>query len=272
MEIIVQYFFTAQHPKRSTLLMIYKTIIYEKKENIGVITLNCAGTMNTLKPQVITELGDVINAAADDPEVKVVVLQSTGKVFCAGGDFEALDTNEISAAKTVIAKAGSIIKKMYKMNKPIICAVQGAAVGCGASLALSCDFIIASEKAFFSKAFAHIGLIPNTDLMWGLTRMVGVARAKELTMSERNIKAEEALRYSLVLEVVPEEKLQETTMALARKLAGKPQNSIASIKYIANRLNELTMSIYFELEADLMGIALKNKNHIEKLHPVSIGV
>lgn len=259
--------------------MAYETIIYEKSEGIGVITLNRPQAMNTMTPQLIAEFGDAMNVVAADPEVRVVVLKANGKAFCAGGDFgllKALDT--APKARDLIGGLGDTIQKMNNMPKPIICAVQGAAAGGGANMALSCDFVIAAENAKFGQAFINIALVPDTGGMWSLAKLVGVTRAKELAMTGRLVDAQEALSYGMVLKVVPTDKLEEEAMAFAKELAAKAPLAIGYIKQIGNKLHDIDLPTYCTLEADLMGIALQTKDHqegltafVEKRKPVFTG-
>jgi len=259
--------------------MAYETFLFEKVDGIGIITLNRPDKMNTMTPQFIKEYDEVVDAIADDSEIRVVVLKANGKAFSAGGDFELLkELNTPVKARATIRALGYTMTKISEMGKPWIAAVNGAAAGGGANLALSCDFVIASEKAKFGQAFVNIGLVPDTGGMWALAKMVGITRAKELAMTGRLIDAEEAERYGMVLKVVPSEKLDEEVMAFAKQLAEKAPLAIGYIKKIANRIHELSMASYCDLEADLMGIALQTKDHkegvqafLEKRKPVFKG-
>ena len=246
--------------------MAWETLLLEKEDNIGVITLNRPDKMNTMTPLFIKEYNEVLDQVTADNEIRVVILRAEGKNFCAGGDFEllkALDT--APKARFTIREVGKAIAKMYHMPKPMIAAVQGAAAGGGANLALSCDFVIASEKARFGQAFVNIGLVPDTGGMWSLTRAVGVLRAKVLAMSGRLIGAVVAGGYGMVLKVVPADKLDEEAMAFAQQLAAQAPLAVGYIKQIANRISDITQETYSDLEADLMGIALQTKDHKEGL-------
>ncbi|MGB9812964.1 MAG: enoyl-CoA hydratase/isomerase family protein, partial [Thermovenabulum sp.] len=246
--------------------MDWENLILEKADGIGIITLNRAEKLNTMTLQFLKEFDEVIDALADDRKIRVVVLKANGKVFSAGGDFELLKMLDTAPkARETIRSLGRTITKMYTMPKPIIAAVDGVAVGGGCNLALSCDFVFASEKAKFGQTFINIGLIPDTGGLWTLARLVGVMRAKELAMTGRLIDAYEAERYGMVTKVVPSEKLYDEVMDFARQLAEKAPIALGYIKQIANRLSEINMETYFDLEADFMGIALQTKDHKEGL-------
>ncbi|MDH7578243.1 MAG: enoyl-CoA hydratase/isomerase family protein [Bacillota bacterium] len=246
--------------------MAWETLLFEKVDEIGVITLNRPDKMNTMTPQFLKEYEEVVTAVADDPEVRVVVLKANGRAFSAGGDFELLKMLDTPVrARAAIRSLGSTIAKIYNMSKPWIAAVDGAAAGGGANLALSCDFVFASEKARFGQAFINIGLVPDTGGLWTLARLTGITRAKELAMTGRLIDAEEAARYGMVLKVVPSDQLYDEVMAFARQLAEKAPIAIGFIKQLANRLSDISLETYFDLEADYMAIALRTEDHKEGL-------
>jgi 2-(1,2-epoxy-1,2-dihydrophenyl)acetyl-CoA isomerase len=246
--------------------MVWETILFEKTDKIGIITLNRPDKLNTFTPQFLKEFDEVVNTVADDPEVRVVVLKANGRVFSAGGDFELLKTLDTpTKARAAIRSLGNTITKIYNMSKPWIAAVDGTAAGGGANLALSCDFIFASEKARFAQSFVNIGLVPDTGGLWSLVRLTGVMRAKELAMTGRMIDAKEAAQYGMVLKVVPSEKLYDEAMCFARQIAAKAPVAIGFIKQLVNRLSDISLEAYFDLEADYMGIALQTEDHKEGL-------
>lgn len=260
--------------------MGYKNLLYDKKDGIGVITLNRPEAMNTLTSHFMKEFGELISEVSTDNTVRVVVLKAAaGKVFSAGGDFELLkELDSVNKARERIYNWGGTIELMNRMPKPIICAVDGAASGGGANLALSCDFIFASEKAKFIQAFINIGLVPDTGGLWALAKFTGVTRAKELAMTGRAIGADEAKEYGIVLEVVASEKLEETVMKFAAELAQKAPIAIGLIKQTANQLNEQSLASYRKTEAECFAITSQTRDHkeglaafIEKRSPVFKG-
>ncbi len=246
--------------------MAYETILYEKVGAVGVITLDRPDRMNTITPKFIDEYDQAVDRVAADPDVRAVLLKANGRTFSAGGDFELLRALQtVLKARATIRQIGNTMIKIGEMGKPWIAAVDGPAVGGGANLALSCDFVIASDRAKFSQAFIGIGLVPDTGGMWSLAKHVGVTRAKELAMTGRFVGAEEALGYGMVLKVVPADKLGDEAMAFAQELAGKAPIAIAYIKTIGNRLHEMSMAACCDYEADLMCIALQTADHREGL-------
>lgn len=259
--------------------MAYETILSEKIDGVGVITLNRPDKMNTMTPKFVEEYDQVVDEMAADKEVRAVVLKANGKAFSAGGDFELLkELDTAPKARDTVRSIGATMIKISEMGKPWIAAVDGAAAGGGANLALSCDFVIASDNAKFGQAFINIGLVPDTGGMWSLAKHVGITRAKELAMTGRLVDANEALGYGMVLKVVPSDRLYDETMAFAKELAGKAPLAIGYIKHVSHRLSEISMATYSDLEANLLGITLQTADHkeglkafIEKRKPVFKG-
>lgn len=248
------------------MIVNYETMIYEKNDKIGVITLNRPDKMNTMTPKFLKDFDELLTIISNDDHLNVIILKANGKAFCAGGDFElmrSLDT--ASKTQQCVRSISNTISKMYKMSKPIISAVDGYAVGGGANLALSCDFVFASEKARFGEVFVNIGLIPDTGGLWAIAKKTGIMRAKELCMTGRMIDASEAKGYGMVLDIIPSEKLYDEVMDFARMLAEKPPISIGYIKQISNTLDNMTLETYCDLESAFMGVAIMTEDHKEGL-------
>ncbi|MGB9793208.1 MAG: enoyl-CoA hydratase/isomerase family protein [Thermacetogeniaceae bacterium] len=246
--------------------MDYRAIKVEKSEGFAVVTLNRPEKLNAIDMTMISELEDIIASFESEKSLRAIVLTASGRVFSAGGDFELLKSlNTPTKAQKAIRRIGRVVERIMDMDKVWIAAVNGAAAGGGANLALACDFVVASEEARFAQSFVNIGLVPDTGGLWLLSRIVGISRAKELVMTGRMIDAREAERYGLVLKVVPSEKLLDEAMELARTLAKKPPLAIGYIKRMASRIGELSRQAYFDMEADLMGIALQTEDHREGL-------
>ncbi len=202
--------------------MTYQTILYEKADGIGKVTLNRPDSLNALNSAVYSELYDVFEAIENDDDVRVVVLTGAGeKAFAAGSDvveMQQMTTLEIQKFVATIRKASD---RIYSLSKPTIAAISGYALGGGCELAMCCDLRIASERARFGQPEINLGLIPGACGTQRLPRLVGVAKAKEMIYLGDMIKADEALRLGLVNKVVPPETLMEEAMDWATKLAGK---------------------------------------------------
>lgn len=224
--------------------MSYEEIEYEVADHIATIALNRPEKMNTGNTQMIVELLKALDAVDDDDDVRAVVLTGRGKAFCAGADlsggsktfdYAAGDSSveapeapaETSAGKLYRDGAGLITMRMFALQKPIIAAINGAAVGMGVTMTLPCDVRIASESARFGFVFAKRGIVPEGASMWFLPRLVGVSQAAEWVYSGRVFNAPEALAGGLVKAVVPNDELLPEAYKLAAEFAESAPLSVA---------------------------------------------
>jgi enoyl-CoA hydratase/carnithine racemase len=262
--------------------MNYETLMYEKCDMVAKITLNRPERLNALDSKLIMEIPQAVGEAGSDDDIRVVVLTGAGRAFCAGADFRYSEVREGTIAPEVAeepraATAGRNIDQGYvlypfvgeailglqRMGKPTIAMVNGAAVGGGFELALACDIRIGSDKARFRMVFTTIGITPGAGGPWTLPRIVGLSKACKIIFSGDFVEAEEAYRIGLLDDLVPAERLEEETMAFARRLAEGPP--------IALRLDK--MMIYKGLETDLetalafqtacQNISLHSEDHTE---------
>lgn len=217
--------------------MSYQHILYAVEERIATITLNRPDKLNAWTAQMDAEVREVIALAEADPEVRVIILTGAGRGFCAGADMSLLQS--IAAAGEVPSGANQALghhapaaskpgirpdfQRKYSyfpsLNKPVIAAVNGHAVGLGLILTLYCDLRFASSEAKFGTAFARRGLIAEYGMAWMLPRLVGHAHALDLLFSARIIGAEEAVRMGLANRVIPAETFLADVRAYARELA-----------------------------------------------------
>jgi enoyl-CoA hydratase/carnithine racemase len=243
--------------------MEYQSMYTERRGAIGVLTLNNPDKLNAFAGSFVDDLRLAVTELAADDEVRAVVLKANGRAFCAGGNLDDLNSGSAASVRNGARALGQTIRDITLMDKPWIAAVQGAAAGGGANLALACDFVIASENARFGQAFINIGITPDTGGLWVLANKVGYTRAKELAMTGRLANAQEALEYGMALKVVPLEEMETEAFAFAETLASKPPIAIGYIKAIANRLPEMSFAAYAELEAVMVGLAIKTADSEE---------
>ena len=224
--------------KKGGTKMKFEKIKYGQENGIAFIKLNSPKNLNALSELVIEELSIALDICNDDKNVKVIVISGEGKGFSAGGDIgmmlKGLENNDDSLVKAV-RKIGAMAMKIRNIRKPVIASVHGPVAGAGFNLALLCDFRIAAENSTFIQAFVKIGLIPDTGGTFLLTRMLGVARATELIMTGRPVKADEALSLGLVNKVVELEKLEEETLKFAQKINELPSIALGDMKALINR-------------------------------------
>ena len=215
--------------------MEYKTILYEKKEGIGTITLNRPKSMNALNSAVFKELGHVLAEIEGDNEVKVVIITGSEKFFAAGADIT--EVGEISTpvdAYRFLKEAQTAINRFEDLEKPIIAAISGLALGGGCELTMACDLRIAAENAMFGQPEIKIGVIPGGGGTQRLPRLVGVTKAKELLYTGDFIDANEAYRIGLVNKVVPVASLMDEARKMALKIARQPGVTLKMTKIAVN--------------------------------------
>jgi len=213
----------------------YKTILYEKKEGIGTITLNRPKSMNALNSTVFKELGQVLSEIEGDDEVKVVLVTGSEKFFASGADIS--EVGGISTpvdAHDFIKAAQATINRIEDLEEPVIAAISGLALGGGCELALACDLRIAAENAKFGQPEIKIGVIPGGGGTQRLPRVVGVTKAKELLYTGDFIDAQEAYRIGLVNKVVPVASLMEEARNMALKIARQPGMALKVTKLAVN--------------------------------------
>ncbi len=229
--------------------MTYKTLLYEKKDGIAVVTLNRPDKLNALNSTVYKELYDVFDAAEKDDAVRVVILTGSGeKAFAAGSDvaeMQNMNTLDIQKFMATIRKASDFI---YNLTKPTIAAIHGYALGGGCELTMCCDLRICSEKARFGQPEINLGLIPGAGGTQRLPRLIGAAKAKELIFIGDMIDASTALSLGLVNKVVPPEKLIEEALVWAAKLASKSGPVLAMAKMAINNGLETDISSGLNME------------------------
>jgi len=215
--------------------MDYQDIIYTKEEGIVTITLNRPERRNAFSPAMSESIYNVVEDAAKDNGVRVLVLTGTGQAFCAGADVKAMaEGSGQPGGEEQGREAGgrhvSLPLLLHEFDKPVIAAINGVAVGGGLDLALACDIRIASDKARFAEVFIRRGLIPAMGGIFFLPRLVGIDRACQLIWTGDMIDAKEAEHIGLVTTVVPHEELESTTRELAEKLAKGPPLAIQKAK------------------------------------------
>ena len=209
---------------------------------------------------------EAFGRAENDRSVRVVVLTGEGRAFCAGQDLrERLEPGAAPLDVELRERYNPLILAMWRLDKPIIGAINGVAAGAGASLAFACDIRIASDRASFVLAFGRVGLIPDSGATWFLPRLIGLARATELALTTDSLSATEAERIGLVSRVVPAEALAGEARALATRLAAAAPHALALTKQALRRSLEEGLEPALEHEAELQGQAGATKDHAEGL-------
>ena len=207
---------------------MYKTIRYEKKDNIALVTIDRPEALNALNSTVIAELEQVVTELENDSTVRAMILTGEGRSFVAGADIGEQYPLDLDGGRRWGQRGSALFRRMEKLEFPTIAAVNGFALGGGCELAMSCDIILASEKAKFGQPEVGLGITPGFSGTQRLPRRVGIAKAKELIFSGRMVKADEAERIGLVNAVYAPEALLDGAMEMARSFA---KNAPIAVKY-----------------------------------------
>jgi 2-(1,2-epoxy-1,2-dihydrophenyl)acetyl-CoA isomerase len=225
------------------------------KDGVAVLTLNRPERLNALSRPMLAALLEALPRLAEDPGVGVIVVTGAGRGFCAGGDVKAMAEGQEFGGTTMEDKAQALRSSMevsrwlHELPKPTIAMVRGAAAGAGLSIALACDLRVASDTARFGTAFARVGYSGDFGGSWFLTQLVGTAKARELYYTAELIDAAQALALGLVNRVVPDARLEDETLALARKLANGPRVALRYMKRNLNAAESNTLNEHLDLEA-----------------------
>jgi len=250
--------------------MSTSTIELTLDSRIATITLNRPDKRNAITDDMRTELIDVLTRVSSDPQVRAVILTGNGKGFCAGGDVSGMAQRMDAPAGEVAFNGWSrqqrvhhTVNLLYSMPKPTIAAVNGAAAGLGADMALSCDFIVASEEASFTWSYIKRGLIPDGGGMYFLPRRVGLARAKELIFSGRKVEAPEARDLGIADRLSTPDALLADAKAWAQELSQGSPTALALGKTILNQSYELSAQQVFAQGSQAQAVCYTSREHRE---------
>jgi 2-(1,2-epoxy-1,2-dihydrophenyl)acetyl-CoA isomerase len=232
--------------------MEFETLLYEVADGVARIQLNRPKAANALDLQMSKDLMYAALAADEDPSVRAVVLGSSSKMFCAGGDLGAMqhagdDKPALLKEMTTYLHAG--LSRFARMKAPVIASVRGAAAGAGFSAVCATDLAICSDTAKFTMAYTAAGLTPDGSSTYHLPRIVGGRRALELMLTNRRLDAQTALDWGIVNRVVPDAELDETTDALARQLAAGPTRAFGETKRLVLGTFDHGFEAQMELES-----------------------
>ncbi|MBV9605225.1 MAG: enoyl-CoA hydratase [Solirubrobacterales bacterium] len=235
--------------------MGYETIIWEQSGAVGRLTLNRPDSLNAFTEQFGIELRTIIERDAADDSVRAVLITGAGRGFSSGADLKAgFDTAE-DGMPDVYKELHDVyhpaIAAIRGLEKPVVAAVNGPAVGIGCSLALACDLIMASESSFFGLAFVNIGLMPDGGSTAFVPPAVGRARAFQMALLGERVPAQQALEWGLVNWVHPDDRLIGEADALVQKLAAGPTRAYAASKRALNRFIYGDLDAQLDLEAEL---------------------
>lgn len=228
-------------------------ITTDLSESILTITLNRPDKLNSFTEAMAKQLQEALGNAAKNDEGRCVLLTGNGKAFCAGQDLpEVVEKGEeYELGNTVRTSYNPIIEGIRKLEKPVVCAVNGTAAGAGANIAFACDIILASDQAVFVQSFSKIGLIPDSGGTFMLPRLVGLQRANILYMLDEKISSEQAVEMGLIYKAVEHEQMLKEAREICQKLASLPTRGFGLYKQAVNKSLTNNLDEQLELEANL---------------------
>ncbi len=234
--------------------MQHETLIYHTDQGIAEIRLNRPQRLNAVTQQLYDELNHALSAAEADRDVRVVLLTGEGRAFCVGADLKEHKAGTRTAfdRRQYLQGEQIVCKRLLHLDKPVIAAVNGYALGAGAEMAIASDFVLMAESAQIGLPEISIGNFLGGGVTWLLPRLVGLAKARELVFLGERIKGEEAMRIGLASRVLPDEGFLDAARAFALKLAGKAPFSMQLAKKQLNLSAERTLDAC--LTAELEGM------------------
>lgn len=235
--------------------MNYQNILFEIKNHIGLITINRPDKLNALNNQTINEIEDVINSIKKNSEIFVIVITGSGeKAFVAGADIAELNNLDVITAKEFSEKGNRVFRAIETLDKPVIAAVNGFALGGGCELALACHIRLAGENAKFGQPEVNLGIIPGYGGTQRLARVINSARALEMILTGDMITADEAFKIGLVNKVYSQAELLNKTLELADKIASKGQQAIRLALKAVKATDNMSLSEGLSYEASLFAL------------------
>lgn len=234
--------------------MPFEFVVTEKKERIGFVKINRPEVYNAVSVEAIVELEQAMKVFNDDEEVSVVIITGEGKAFVSGSDISRLVQMDSIKAREYSQIGQRVLSFIENMEKPVIAAVNGFALGSGCELAMACDLRIASEKAKFGQPEVKLGLIPGHAGTQRLARLVGIAKAKELIFTGEMIDAQEALKIGLVNKVVAPDGLLDEAESLAKKIIEVGPTAVRLAKTVLNRGIDANLTTANAYETEAFGI------------------
>lgn len=241
---------------------------YDVADGIAILTLNRPDVLNAFDDELGRSAVAAVQKAAEDESIRCIVITGAGRAFSSGEDLGALAEGYKSGdvpdlGRTLVDRYNPLIRAVKAAPKPVVAAVNGVAAGAGASLALACDFRIASEHAKLVLAFIKVGLVPDSGAVWLLANMVGAARAWELAAMGSPVSGDEALRLGLFTKLVPADEFDSTWRSFAAELAAGPTKAYVLTKRLVQGASDRSLEVQLDEEVSAQSEAGRSADHLE---------
>ncbi|MBP1730313.1 MAG: putative enoyl-CoA dehydratase [Deltaproteobacteria bacterium] len=261
--------------------MSEKHVLYEREGHVALITLNRPQAKNAFSPEMIALWNGYLAEAKADDEVRVIIVTGRGDTFCSGGDVREMAEGKLKSwdMKNFLWEGvHRLVLIMEDLDKPVIAAINGAAMGAGLDMALMCDLRVCSDNAKLAESYVMMGLVPGDGGAYFLPRVVGMPKALELLLTGSVIGPDEALKIGLVNRVVPHERLMEETGILATAIASRPPLAIRMMKRAVYQGQTSTLRAHLDYISSQLSLLSETQDHqeaarafLEKRKPVFIG-
>lgn len=243
---------------------MYEFIKYTQNEGVATVTLNRSDVYNALNDETTFELQDVFKKIAKEDSVRVVVLTGEGKAFCAGQDLKAaMGEEKRSFSDSLHKRYNPLIKLIRGLKKPVIGRINGVAAGAGCSIALACDLLVMADEAYLVEVFVNIGLVLDSGSSYFLPRVVGNAKAFELSTMGSKVGGQEAVTLGIANKSVPLADLDEAVAEFTNYYSAAPTKSIGLIKQMLNKSGNANLNEMLEYEAYCQDIAGSSSDYQE---------
>ncbi|TXI78178.1 MAG: 2-(1,2-epoxy-1,2-dihydrophenyl)acetyl-CoA isomerase [Flavobacteriales bacterium] len=258
--------------------MSYSKILFSVADGIATIALNRPDKLNSFDREMSLEVIRALDTCAEDNAIRAVLLTGEGRAFSAGQDLAEAIAPGTKLEDILTTQYNPIVRRIRKLPKPVVCAVNGVAAGAGANIALACDLTLAAENANFIQSFINIGLIPDSGGTFTLPRLVGLQQAFGQMILAPKVSAKEAEAKGMIWRCVPDSELRNEAESLVARLAQMPTKAIALTKEALNRSENNTLDGQLDVENELQSLAGRSydynegvKAFLEKRKPVYRG-
>ena len=256
-------------------------VLYRIEGNIAILTINRPEAKNAFSPEMLTLWRKFLEEAKIDNNVRVIIVTGKGDTFCSGGDIREMAEGRLrfwDMKKFLWEGAHRIVFALEDLDKPIIAAINGAAMGAGLDMAIMCDLRVCSDRAKLSESYILLGLIPGDGGAYFLPRLIGIGKALELLLTGDVLSPQEALGVGLVNRVVSHDRLMEETMILAEKIASKPPLAIRMMKRAVYQAQTSTLRAHLDYISSQLALLSETQDHqeaarsfLEKRKPIFVG-